>query len=89
MDLLDAELAANGGEYLVGDSLSVADITAASLFYPVVGPENAPTPADQPVPAGLQRFREELADRPGYIWVEETFRRHRKPARPVAAGASR
>jgi glutathione S-transferase len=87
LDRLDAELAANGGEFLVGDSLGVADLTAASLFYPLVGPENAPTPADQPVPAGLARFREELAERPGYIWVEEMFRRHRKPTAPVAVGA--
>ena len=33
-------------------SLSVADITAASLFYPVVGPDEGPLPADSPTPAG-------------------------------------
>jgi glutathione S-transferase len=88
MDRLDAELEANGGEFLIGDRFSVADLTAASLFFPVVAPENAPVPADQPTPAAFEEFREGLRDRPGYAWVEETFRRHRKPARPVAAAAS-
>lgn len=88
MDRLEAELEANGGDFLVGDEFSVADLTAASLFYPVVGPENGPMLADQPTPAAFQAFRDGLCDHPGYIWVEETFRRHRKPAQPVAASAS-
>jgi glutathione S-transferase len=86
LDRLDAELAANGGEFLVGDSLSVADVTAASLFYPLVEPDEGPQPDDAPTPPALESFREELRERPGYLWVEETFRRHRNPARPVAAG---
>jgi glutathione S-transferase len=88
MDRLDAELAANGGEYLVGESFSVADLTAASLFYPVVGPEGGPLPPDTPTPPAFERFRDSLRDRPGFTWVEEMFRRHRHPAK-AAAGASR
>lgn len=88
MDRLDAELEAGDGEFLVGDALSVADITAASLFYPLVGPEEGPLPADTPSPPALERFREGLSERPGFTWVEETFRRHRKRARPAAASAS-
>ncbi len=88
MDRLDSELAANGGEYLVGDGFSVADLTAASLFYPLVGPEEGPLPPDTPTPPAFERFREGLSDRPGFIWVEDMFRRHRKPARREAAGAS-
>jgi glutathione S-transferase len=88
MDRLDAELAANGSGYLVGDDFSVADIAAASLFYPLVGPEGGPLPPETPTPPALERFRESLADRPGYAWVEEMFRRHRHPAE-AAAGASR
>jgi len=89
LDRLDAELAANGGEFLVGESFSVADLTAASLFYPVVGPDEGPLPPDAPSPPALERFRDGLRDRPGYLWVEETFRRHRHPARSATAGASR
>ncbi len=88
MDKLDAELAANGGEYLVGESFSVADLTAASLFYPVVGPEGGPLPPDAPTPPAFERFRNDLRDRPGFAWVEEMFRRHRQPHRPAAAAAS-
>jgi glutathione S-transferase len=78
LDRLEAELEANGGgEFLVGNDFSVADLTAASLFYPVVGPEEGPLPADIPTPPGLERFRDEIRDRRGYLWVEETFRRHR------------
>jgi glutathione S-transferase len=84
MDRLDAELAAGDGEFLVGDGLSVADVTAASLFYPVVDPGEGPLPADAPTPPALERFRAEIRDRPGYAWVEETFRRHRFPARSTA-----
>ncbi len=79
MERLEEELEASGGEYLVGGSFSVADLTAASLFYPVVGPEGGPLPVDQPLPAGLEEFRSELRHRPGFAWVEQTFLRHRGP----------
>lgn len=87
MDRLDAELAANGGEYLVGESFSVADLTAASLFYPVVGPEGGPLPPDSPTPPAFERFRDSLRDRPGFAWVEEMFGRHRRPGRAAAAAS--
>jgi glutathione S-transferase len=72
-------------EYLVGDSFSVADLTAASLFYPLVLPEGGPLPTDEQPAAGVERFRAPLKDRPAYAWVEEMFRRHRKPATVEAA----
>jgi glutathione S-transferase len=87
LDRLDAELAAGDGEFLVGDSFSVADLTAASLFYPVVGPDEGPLPADTPTPPGLEAFRDEIRQRPGYLWVEETFRRRRRQAHPAATPA--
>jgi glutathione S-transferase len=76
-DKLEAELERGGGEFLVGDGLSVADITAASLFYPVVVPPEGPLDPNLPRPPAFDRFRQSLSDRPGYRWVEETFRRHR------------
>jgi glutathione S-transferase len=89
LDRLEAELEANGGgEFLVGERFSVADLTAASLFYPVVGPDEGPLPADTPTPPRLEAFRNEIEQRPGYLWVEETFHRHRHPAPAAAAAAS-
>jgi glutathione S-transferase len=79
LDRLEAEL--GDGEYLAGDGFTVADLTAASLFYPLVLPEEGPLPADQPAAAGFERFREPLKERRGFRWVAEMFRRHRKPAK--------
>jgi glutathione S-transferase len=87
LDRLDAELEAGWGDYLIGDSFTVADLTAASLFYPLVGPEGAPLPPDQPLPEGFKRLRESVRERRGFKWVAEMFRRHRRPAK-VAAGAT-
>jgi glutathione S-transferase len=85
LDRLEAELEAGDGEFLVGDSFSVADLTAASLFYPVVGPAEGPVSPELPTPVAMEEFRAELGDRPGFIWVEETFRKHRRADRPAAA----
>jgi glutathione S-transferase len=74
---LETELDRGEGEFLVGDRLSVADVTAASLFYPLVVPPEGPLSPDLPRPPAFDRFREGLSCRPGYRWVEETFRKHR------------
>jgi glutathione S-transferase len=76
-DKLEAELEKGDEEFLVGERLSVADVTAASLFYPIVVPPEGPLSPDLPRPAAFERFRESLSNRPGWRWVEETFRRHR------------
>ena len=87
-DRLEAELDAGGGEYLVGERFSVADLTAAALFYPVVTPPEGPQilPADPP--AGFVAFQESVSDRPGFKWVETMYARHREPAATAAAAAS-
>ena len=85
LDRLEAELDAGGGDYLVGDTFTVADLTAAALFYPLVTPPEGPG-LPQPAPEGFEAFRSPLRDRPGYHWVEEMFRRHRKPV-PAAVRA--
>ena len=81
LDRLEAELDRN--EFLVGDRFSVADLTAAALFYPLVLPPQGPELGDPP--DGFQRFREPLEDRRGYQWVAEMFRAYRLPARADAA----
>jgi glutathione S-transferase len=77
LDRLEAEL--DGRKYLVGESFTVADLTAAALFYPLVLPPEGPELP--PPPEGFERYRAPLAERPGYRWVQEMFRRHRRPAR--------
>ena len=64
---------------------TVADLTAASLFYPVVLPDEGPTEGDGTAAAGMEAFRDPLKERPGYLWVEEMFRRHRKPVAVATA----
>lgn len=78
LDRLEAEL--GDSEYLVGDRFTVADLTAASLLYPLALPPEGPIKGDRRSAAGFERFREPLKERRGYRWVEEMFRRHRKPA---------
>jgi len=87
-DRLEAELDSSGGEYLAGDRFSVADLTAASLLYPLVQPPEGPQILPDPPPAGFAAFQESVAERPGFRWVQEMFRKHRKPAAAAAAGAS-
>jgi glutathione S-transferase len=82
-DRLEAELGSS--DYLVGDRFTVADLTAASLLYPLVQPPEGP--ALPPPPEGFERFRAPLKGRLGYEWVGEMFRRHRTTppkASPVA-----
>ena len=78
-DRLEAELEKGEGYYLVGGAFSVADVTAASLLAPVVGPPEAPVIPQRP--AAFERFTAPLRERAGYRWVEQMFRRHRQDAR--------
>ena len=82
LERLESEL---GGErYLAGGRFTVADLTAASLLYPLVLPPEAETAIEE-MPASIESFRAGLRDRLGYRWVQEMFRRHRRP--PAAASA--
>ena len=86
LDRIEAELGER--EYLVGDSFSVADLTAASLLYPLVTPEEGPLPSHRPAAEGFERFRAPLRERRGFKWVAEMFRRNRKPEAAPAAATS-
>jgi glutathione S-transferase len=75
MDRIEAELQPSG--YLVGDRFSVADLTAAALFTPLIAPPYRPyLPAT--FPAALQPLREELTARPGGRWIHTMYERHRR-----------
>jgi glutathione S-transferase len=76
LDRLETELGSH--EYLVGDRFTVADLTAAALFYPLVLPPEGPHEIDA-MPERFERFSAPLRERRGSRWVEEMFHRHRRP----------
>jgi glutathione S-transferase len=82
MDRLEDEIGPSG--YLVGDCFTVADLTAAALFYPVVRPPEFPYSSVTDPPESAREFLDPLARRPGGEWVAETYRRHRSPSAEVA-----
>jgi glutathione S-transferase len=72
LDRIEAER--GGGEHLVGESFSVADLTAAALLFPLAWPDELQY--DYPEPPRSE-FRESVRDHPAVAWVRETYRRHR------------
>ena len=83
MDRLEQELDVAGGSHLAGDAFSVADLTAAALFIPLIMPPEGPAPP--PPSAEFAAWRDPYRERRGFRWVEETFAEYR---RPVAAGSA-
>jgi glutathione S-transferase len=77
MDRLEREISSSG--FLVGESFTVADLTAAALFYPVAHPPEYPYPtlADHDVPDSWRQFLDSLAHRPGGQWIADIYRSHR------------
>ena len=74
LDRLESEL--GDRRYLVGDRFTVADVTAASLFYPLVLPPEGPLQME--LPEAMAQIVSELEQRRGYRWVQETFARDRR-----------
>lgn len=83
MERIERELRPSG--YLVGEHFTVADLTAASLLYPVVRPPEFPYPTVSNPPGEAGEFLDGLARRPTGRWVSEMYARHRMPTTPTAA----
>ena len=64
LDRIEAEL--GGRAYLVGDSFTVADLTAASLLYPLVRPPEGRTVITE-LAAAARRVWRPFATRPGRV----------------------
>lgn len=79
LDRLESEL--GSGDYLVGEGFTVADLTAASLLFPLAWPQEVQY--DLPEPLGWE-FRDRLVDRPALQWVREMYRRHRGTSAAVS-----
>lgn len=68
---LEEQLAKGKGDYLVGDRFSLADITAASLLGPLLGPAGSPWDIfdDSKLSPALQAQLQALRERPAGQWV--------------------
>jgi glutathione S-transferase len=84
-DKVEAGVGPSG--YLVGDSFTVADLTAASILAVIVMPPEFPYIKLHPDQRTAQsrRFRDSLRERPGFRWVEDMYARHRGASAEVAA----
>jgi glutathione S-transferase len=87
IDRLEAEIQPSG--YLVGDAFTVADLTAAALYYPIAFPPEYPY---QPPPVSLDalaEFRAPMKGRKAALWVTEMYRKHRGAYREPETNALR
>lgn len=75
LDRIRTELRPSG--YLVGDCFTVADLTAAALFSPLVMPKEFPYPFPEPVPSSFAALRDSLSGHPAFEWVAGIYHRHR------------
>jgi glutathione S-transferase len=84
-DKVEAEVGPSG--YLVGESFTVADLTAASILGLIVVPPEFPYIKVHPDErtAEFRRFRDSLRDRLGFKWVEDMYARRRGKSAEVAA----
>jgi glutathione S-transferase len=84
-DKVEAEVGPSG--YLVGESFTVADLTAASILGLIVVPPEFPYIKVHPDERTDQfrAFRDSLRDRAGFRWVEEMYARHRGTSAEEAA----
>lgn len=73
-DRFEREIGSSG--YLVGDTFTSADLTAAALLSPLVMPPEFPYPIPL-LPKPAREFQARFARRSGFEWVREIYRRHR------------
>jgi len=74
LERLETEL--DGRDYLAGERFSVADLTAASLLYPIVLPPQTPWRPSR-MPCAWLEFNAAHGKRPALLWAAEMYRRHR------------
>jgi len=88
LDRIEAERQPSG--YLVGHSFTVADLTAASMFGPLLQPPEIQYPLRVSLPDYLQHYRDTVAGHPAGQWITGIYRRHRGrsaevPREPLSA----
>ena len=81
LDELDGRVT-DGRTYLVGDRLSVADITAAALLAPLFGPDEHEIYSREDFRETLRPLVSEWLARPSALWVRGLYRKHRRTRSP-------
>jgi len=69
--------ASSASGYLVGDSFTVADLTAAALCAPLANPTHVDMSRPQPVPDSIQAILDDYVDHPAIAWVNRMYELHR------------
>jgi len=82
MDRIAKEIQPSG--YLVGGNFTVADLTAASLMWPLVMPKQFPYRLPDKLPPPLAEALAPLAEHPTYKWVSGMYERHRGKSSAIA-----
>ena len=75
LDRISRELQPSG--YLVGETFSVADLSAAALLSPLLQPAEIQYPLMVTLPDSLRQYRDDIARHPAAQWTLEIYRRHR------------
>lgn len=77
--LVEESLRRGAGDYLVADRLTLADISAAALMAPLVGPPGTPWDLFDGVdlPPSLQKKLDDMRARPAGQWILERYRSDR------------
>jgi glutathione S-transferase len=89
LERLEREIGGDPSRYLVGASLTIADITAASLLSVVVAAEGSPYAArpELPMPRAVTQLVEEIRARPAGQWVLRRYQQDRHKAAPQQQAA--
>jgi glutathione S-transferase len=75
LDRIEHERA--GRAYLVADTFTVADLTAAALLSPLLQPPEIQYPLQVELPAYVQAYRATLLQHPATQWAAGIYRQHR------------
>ena len=75
LDRIARELQPSG--YLVGETFSVADLTAAALLAPLLQPAELQYKMTVTLPASLQKYRDDIVRHPTSQWALGIYRHHR------------
>lgn len=78
LDGLEQHLEGDPSRYLVGNSFTLADLTAAAMLAPLIGPEESPWPDHHVTDRNNADLRRQFRDRVAGEWVLRIYRDHRK-----------